>query len=173
MAYHPDTTEERAGGHDRGPGAADMCKSVNDLSAGATIVIPNDASNRGRALLLLQRAGMNNLKNPSDLLSTTKDIANNPKNFKFREIEAATQPRVLTQVDLDLINTNYALEARLNPEKDALFIEGSDSPYVNFLVARQDNVHSEAIKKLAKALTSPEVKEFIKGKYGSAVLPTF
>ena len=81
--------------------------------------------------------------------------------------------RVLDQVDLDMINTNYALEAGLNPAKDALVIEGSDSPYVNFLVARPDNKNSEAIQKLAKALTSPEVKEFIAKKYSGAVLPAF
>lgn len=82
-------------------------------------------------------------------------------------------PRVLDQVDLDLINTNYALEAGLNPAKDALVIEGADSPYVNFLVARPDNKDSPAIQKLAKALTSPEVKAFIEKKYSGAVLPAF
>ena len=82
-------------------------------------------------------------------------------------------PRVLDQVDLDMINTNYALEAGLNPAKDALVIEGADSPYVNFLVARPDNKDSDAMQKLAKALTSPQVKEFIAKKYQGAVLPAF
>lgn len=76
------------------------------------------------------------LKDNKNILSTVKDITGNDKGLKFRELEAATIPRVLTQVDLALINTNYALEAKLNPEKDALVIEGSDSPYVNILVAR-------------------------------------
>jgi D-methionine transport system substrate-binding protein len=80
---------------------------------------------------------------------------------------------VLNEVDLDMINTNYALEAKLNPTKDALVIEGADSPYVNFLVAREDNKNSDAIQKLAKALTSPEVKAFIEKKYNGAVLPAF
>jgi D-methionine transport system substrate-binding protein len=80
---------------------------------------------------------------------------------------------VLKEVDLDMINTNYALEAKLNPTKDALVIEGADSPYVNFLVAREDNKNSDAIKKLAAALTSPEVKAFIEKKYNGAVLPAF
>ena len=101
------------------------------------------------------------------------DITENPKNLKFRELEAATIPRVLTQVDLALINTNYALEAKLNPEKDALVIEGSDSPYVNILVARPDDKDSADMQKLAKALTSPEVKAFIAEKYKGAVLPAF
>ena len=93
--------------------------------------------------------------------------------MQIKELEAATLPRVLDQVHLALINTNYALEAKLDPEKDALVIEGSDSPYVNFLVARPDNKNSEAIQKLAKALTSPEVKAFIEQKYKGAVVPAF
>ncbi|WP_421021563.1 MetQ/NlpA family ABC transporter substrate-binding protein, partial [Klebsiella pneumoniae] len=89
---------------------------------------------------------------PKNALATPKDIAENPKNLKFRELESAMLPRVLDQVDLDMINTNYALEAGLNPAKDALVIEGADSPYVNFLVARPDNKDSDAMQKLAKAL---------------------
>ena len=148
-------------------------KELDKLPSGAAVVIPNDATNGGRALLLLDKAGVIKLKDNTNILSTIKDIAENPKNLKIRELEAATLPRVLTQVDLALINTNYALEAKLNPEKDALVIEGSDSPYVNFLVARPDNKDSDAIQKLAKALTSPEVKTFIEKKYSGAVLPAF
>ncbi|WP_070087090.1 MetQ/NlpA family ABC transporter substrate-binding protein, partial [Pseudomonas sp. NBRC 111141] len=106
-------------------------KKLDELSSGATVVIPNDATNGGRALLLLDKAGVIKLKDNKNILSTVKDVAENPKSIKFRELEAATIPRVLTQVDAALINTNYALEAKLNPEKDALAIEGSDSPYVN------------------------------------------
>ena len=148
-------------------------KKIDELPGGANVVIPNDATNGGRALLLLAKAGVITLKDPTNILSTIKDIAQNPKDLKFRELEAATIPRVLTQVDLALINTNYALEAKLNPQKDALVIEGADSPYVNFLVAREDNKNSDAIQKLAKALTSPEVKAFIEKKYSGAVLPAF
>ncbi|MCF5699234.1 methionine ABC transporter substrate-binding protein, partial [Pseudomonas syringae] len=93
--------------------------------------------------------------------------------FKFRELESAVLPRALSQVDLALINTNYALEAKLNPKKDALIIEGPDSPYVNFLVTREDNAHTDAIEKLSKALTSQQVKDFINKKYEGAVLPAF
>ena len=148
-------------------------KSLAELPNGATIALPNEGSNSGRALLLLQKAGLIELKDPKNALSTPKDIAKNPHNFKFKELESALLPRVLDQVDLDLINTNYALEAGLNPAKDALVIEGADSPYVNFLVARPDNKDSAAIQKLAKALTSPEVKAFIEKKYSGAVLPAF
>jgi D-methionine transport system substrate-binding protein len=148
-------------------------KDLKDLPSGANVVIPNDATNGGRALLLLAKAGVITLKDPTNILSTVKDIAQNPKDLKIRELEAATIPRVLTQVDLALINTNYALEAKLDPSKDALVIEGNDSPYVNILVSRPDNKDSDAMQKLAAALHSPEVKKFITEKYKGAVLPAF
>ena len=148
-------------------------KDLKDLPQGANVVIPNDATNGGRALLLLQKAGIITLKDASNILATPKDIAENPKAIKVRELEAATLPRVLTQVDLALINTNYALEAKLNPTQDALIIEGNDSPYVNILVARPDNKDSAAMQKLAKALNSAEVKAFIQEKYQGAVVPAF
>ena len=154
-------------------GYSKKVKSLSELKDGATIAIPNEGSNSGRALILLQKAGLIELKDPTNAVSTPKDIAKNPHNFKFKELESALLPRVLDQVDLDMINTNYALEAGLNPATDALIIEGADSPYVNFLVARPDNKDSEAIQKLAKALTSPEVKAFIAEKYKGAVLPAF
>ncbi|SDH20851.1 D-methionine transport system substrate-binding protein [Pseudomonas flavescens] len=148
-------------------------KDLKDLPQGANVVIPNDATNGGRALLLLQKAGVITLKDPSNILSTPKDIAQNPKSIKVRELEAATLPRVLTQVDLALINTNYALEAKLNPTEDALAIEGSDSPYVNILVTREDNKDNAAVQKLVKALHSEDVKAFILEKYKGAVVPAF
>ena len=148
-------------------------KSLADLPQGANVVIPNDATNGGRALLLLQKAGVITLKPEAGILATPKDIVENPKAIKVRELEAATLPRVLTQVDLALINTNYALEAKLNPTKDALAIEGNDSPYVNILVARADSKDNAALQKLAKALNSPEVKAFIEEKYQGAVVPAF
>ena len=128
-------------------------KKLDDLPSGANVVIK--------------------LKDSTNILSTIKDITENPKNLKFRELEAATLPRVLTQVDLALINTNYALEAKLDPSKDALVIEGSDSPYVNILVTREDNKDSDAVKKLVAALHTPEVKQFIEEKYKGAIKPAF
>lgn len=148
-------------------------KALTELPGGANVVIPNDATNGGRALLLLAKAGLIKLKDSNNILATVKDITENSKDLKFRELEAATIPRVLTQVDLALINTNYALEAKLDPSKDALVIEGNDSPYVNILVARPDDKDSEAMKKLIAALHSPEVKAFILEKYKGAVLPAF
>ena len=148
-------------------------KKLDEIKDGSTVVIPNDATNGGRALLLLDKAGLITLKDKTNILSTPKDITANPKNLKFRELEAATIPRVLTQVDLALINTNYALEAKLNPEKDALVIEGSDSPYVNILVARPDDKESADMQKLVAALHTPEVKAFILEKYKGAIVPAF
>jgi D-methionine transport system substrate-binding protein len=148
-------------------------KSLADLPQGANVVIPNDATNGGRALLLLAKAGVITLKDGAGITATVKDIASNPKAIKVRELEAATLPRVLNQVDLALINTNYALEAGLNPSKDALVIEGSDSPYVNILVVSSDRKDDASLHKLAKALNSAEVKAFISDKYKGAVVPAF
>ena len=148
-------------------------KKLDELSEGAQVVIPNDATNGGRALLLLQKAGVIKLKDGAGITATVKDIAENPKAIKVRELEAATLPRVLAQVDLALINTNYALEAGLNPTKDALVIEGADSPYVNILVTTAEQKDNAALQKLAKALHTPEVKKFIADKYQGAVVPAF
>lgn len=148
-------------------------KSLDELKDGATVAIPNDPTNGGRALLLLQKAGLITLAKDAGITATPRDIADNPKNLKFYELEAATLPRVLDQVDLAMINTNYALEAGLNPTKDALIIEGSDSPYVNILVTRKDNKDDPAIQKLAAALTSDDVRQFINDKYKGAVVPAF
>jgi len=148
-------------------------KSIDQLADGATVAIPNDPSNNSRALLLLAKHGLITLKDPNDELATIKDITANPKNLKFKELEAAMLPRTLDEVDLALINTNYALAAGLNPTKDALLIESKDSPYVNYLVGRPDNKDDPRVQKLAQALTSPEVKSFIEQKYHGAVLPAF
>ena len=148
-------------------------KSVADLPSGATVAIPNDPSNSGRALLLLQKQGLIKLKDPANIVATPLDIVENPKKLKFQELEAAMLPRALDDVALALINTNYALEAGLVPTKDALFIEGADSPYANLVAARDDNKNSPAIKKLVDALHTAEVKQFILETYKGAVVPAF
>ena len=148
-------------------------KNIDQLPDGANVTIPNDPSNNSRALLLLAKHGLITLKDPNDEMATLKDITANPKHLKFRELEAAMLPRTLDEVDLALINTNYALAAGLNPTKDALLIEDKNSPYVNYLVGREDNQNDPRVQKLAKALTSPEIKTFIEQKYHGAVLPAF
>ncbi len=148
-------------------------KAVADIPDGGTVAIPNDPSNSGRALLLMAKNGLITLKDLNNISATQKDIAENPKKLKIRELEAATLPRILNQVDLAVINTNYAIEAGLNPLKDSLFIEDASSPYANLLVAREDNADSPAMKKLAAMLNSPEVKQFLADKYKGAVVPAF
>lgn len=146
-------------------------KALADLPNGAQVVLPNDASNTGRALLLLQAAGLITLKDPQNPLQTVRDIATNPKGLKFQEVEAATIPRILPQVDAAVINTNYALDAGLKPKADALQLEGADSPYVNYLVARPDNQNDPRVQALATALRSQAIKDFIASKYEGAVIP--
>jgi len=148
-------------------------KSKDELKDGATVAVPNDATNEGRALLLLQKEGLIKLKDPNGLTQTPRDIVDNPKHLKIVELEAPQLPRTLQDVDLAIINTNFALEANLNPLKDAIFMEDKNSPYANVLVVRQDNQNDPAIQKLAKALNSDEVKKFIEDKYKGAIVPAF
>jgi len=148
-------------------------KNIKDLQDKATIAIPSEPSNTGRALILLAKHGLIELKNPSDLNNTPLDITSNPKKLIFKELEAPLLPRVLDDVDLALINTNYALEAGLNPGKDALLIESADSPYLNVVAARADRADDPRIAQLVKALRTPEVRQFIQEKYQGAVVPAF
>jgi len=148
-------------------------KSLDELPENAEIVIPNDPSNHSRALLLLDHAGIIQVQNPENPLTRLHDIIENRKNFRFREMDAALMVRVLDQVDLALINSNYVLSTGMNPARDALVIEDAGSPYVNILVARPDNHEDPLIKALAAALTSAEVKAFIEQRYPGAVLPAF
>lgn len=145
--------------------------SLAELPGGGEIALPNDASNTGRSLLLLQNAGLITLRKGQDPLQTVTDISANPKGFKFRELEAATLPRVLDQVALAVINTNYALDAQLSPRNDALALEDGDSPYVNYLVTRADNRDDPRIKALSAALTSQQIKDYINRTYEGAVIP--
>lgn len=146
-------------------------KDVKDLSEGAEIAVPNDPSNEARALRLLEKQGLIKLKE-GDLV-TGADITENPKNIKIKELDAAQLPRVLQDVAGAVINTNYALEAKLNPLKDALFIESKDSPYANIVAIRKEDENSDKIKALSKALNSPEVKKFIEDKYEGSIVPAF
>ncbi|MGG4776165.1 ABC transporter substrate-binding protein [Alcaligenaceae bacterium 429] len=148
-------------------------KTLDELKEGALIALPNDPSNGARALLLLQQQGLITLKDPSNILATSRDIAENPKKLKFKEIEAATLPRILPDVDMALINTNYALEADLNPLEDALFIEGAESPYANLVAVKAGNEEKEAVKKLIQALNSEETRAFIQEQYKGAIVPAF
>jgi len=147
--------------------------SLDELRSGATVAIPNDATNGGRALLLLQEAGLIRLAEGAGITATVFDVAENPRNLRFRELEAPLLPRALADVDAAVINTNYALEAGLVPLQDAIVIEGAESPYVNVVAVRTGDETNPALLKLAEALTRPEVREFILEKYEGAVVPVF
>jgi D-methionine transport system substrate-binding protein len=136
-------------------------KDINNLSDGATIAIPNDPSNGGRALLLLQAKKIITLREGAGLTPSLTDIVSNPKNLKFRELEAAQLPRSLPDVDAAAINGNYALEAGLNPVRDSLIIEGGDSPYVNIVVVKKGAENDAKIQALSRALRSQKVKDYI------------
>lgn len=145
--------------------------SLDDLAEGAKIAVPNDATNEARALQLLAKNGIVEVADKE--LITAKDITKNPKNVEIVEVDAASVPSSLADVDFAVINTNYALNVNLNPTKDALAIESSDSPYVNILACREDNKDSEKVKALTEALNSKEVKSFIEEKYDGSIVPTF
>ena len=148
-------------------------KDIKSVSDGAKVAIPNDPTNGGRALNILAKAGLIKLKDGVGISATVGDIVENPKNLKITEAEAAMLPRTLDDVDLAVINSNFAMEAKLNPTKDALFIEPKDSPYANIVAVRKGDENRKEIQALKKALTSPEVKKFIEEKYKGAVIPAF
>ncbi|MEU0224948.1 MetQ/NlpA family ABC transporter substrate-binding protein [Streptomyces sp. NPDC006284] len=153
---------------------SEKADKVDDLKNGATIALPNDTVTEARALQLLASEGLVTLKDGAGNSATPADITKNPKNLKFKELEAAQTPRSLGDVDAAVINGNYALEADLKPAKDALVLESAeDNPNVNLLVVKEGQEDDPRVKKLAKLLTSPEVKKFIEDNYAGSVLPTF
>ena len=147
--------------------------SLDAIPDGGKVAVPNDPTNEGRALLLLEAQGLIKLKDSSDLASTPKDITENPKNLEFVELAAEEVPANLDEVDIAAINSNYALGAGLNPVTDALVIEAADSPYVNVLVVKEGNEDDVAAQALVKALQSDAVKAYINDTYGGAVVPAF
>ena len=148
-------------------------KDLKELADGATVSIPNDPTNGGRALLLLQKAGLLKLKDGVNEMATVQDIAENPKNLNIQEVEAAQLPRTLEDVDISIINTNFAMNADLNPMKDALFIEDKTSPYVNIIAVRDGDENREEIKTLLSVIKTDKVKKFIEEKYKGAIVPAF
>ena len=147
--------------------------SLEELPDGAEIAIPNDPTNEGRALLLLEAQGLIKLADSSNLEATPNDIVENPKNLTFKELEAAMIPNAVDEVDLSVINVNYALEAGFNPTEDALAIEDADSPYVNIVAVKEGNENNPAILALVDALQSDAVRDFINDTYGGAAVPPF
>lgn len=148
-------------------------ENVADVAEGSEVAIPNDPTNGGRALKVLETAGLIKVRPEAGVTATINDVVDNPKKIKFREIEAAQLPRALDDVALAVINSNYALGAGLNPTTDALAIESSDSPYVNVLVVKEGNENNEAIQALVDALHSDTIRDYITETFDGAVVPAF
>jgi D-methionine transport system substrate-binding protein len=148
-------------------------KSFDALADGATIAIPNDPTNGGRALLILADKGVIKLKEGSGLKVTLADIVENKKNFKFVELDAAQLPRSIDDVDAAAINTNYALEAGLDPMKDPILKEGEKAPYVNLIAVRKADKDKPWVKTLIESYHSDPVKQFILDKYKGAAVPAW
>lgn len=151
--------------------------TLDALQSGATVAVPNDATNEARALLLLQQAGLITLADGAGVNATINDITDNPLNLQFEELEAAVVPTVLADVDVAVINANYAIEAGLTVNDDALAVESSDGEaaqtYANLLVVKDGNQDSDKIKALADALTSDDVRNYINEHYEGSVIPVF
>ncbi len=144
--------------------------SADDSSSVIKIAVPNDTTNEARALLLLQEAGIITLKDGAGITATKNDIVENPYNVEIVEAEAAAIPQLLPDVDYAVINSNYAINAGLNPVKDSLFKEGSSSAYSNILAVKEGNENTDAVKALKAALESKQVAEFIEEKYEGSVV---
>lgn len=148
-------------------------KTLAEIPNGAKVGIPNDATNGGRALMVLEQAKIIKLKDGAGVTATDKDIVENPKKVVITPMDAAMLPRTLEDTTICVINSNYALEGKLNPSKDAIFSEPKDSPFANVLVIRPADKEKEAIVKLGKALQSPEVKKFLADNYADSCVPSF
>ena len=144
-----------------------------NLPDGASVAVPNDVTNEARALLLMETLGLIKLAEDAGLDATPIDIVENPKNLTFTELEAAMVPTILSEVDIAIINSNFALQAGLNPMEDSLAMEGGESPYANILVVKEGNESNAAVQALISALQSDEVRDFIISTYEGAVVPAF
>ena len=148
-------------------------RSLNELKEGARFGIPNDPTNGGRALLVLQDQGVIRLKPGAGLKATPLDVVENPKKLKFVELEAAQLPRSLDDLDASAVNTNYAIPAGLHPGKDAIARENAKSPYVNLIAVREQDKDKPWVAKLVKAYQSEEVRKFVQAEFKGAVIPGF
>lgn len=152
---------------------SDKIKALADLKNGATIGIPNDPTNGGRALLVLQQLGEIKVSPDAGLKPTILDVTENPKKLKFQELDAAQLPRSLADLDAALINTNYAIASGLNPKTDAIAVESADNPYVNVIVVRNGDEDQPWVKTLVDSYHSDDVKKFIEDKYHGTVLTSW
>lgn len=152
---------------------SDKVKSIEEIKDGGEVLIPNDATNGGRALLLLEQVGLIKLKDNTNLLSTEADIVENEKNLKFVAMEAQNIPNTYKDAEIAIINANYALGAGLTPAKDAMLLEAGDSPYANIVAVRTGEEGQEKLKKLIEVLNSDAAKKVIEEKFEGAIVPAF
>lgn len=152
---------------------SDEITDLADLEEGATFGIPNDPTNGGRALLVLQQLGLITLDEAAGLKPTVLDITENPKKLKFKELDAAQLPRSLADLDAALINTNYAIASGLSPKEDSIAMESAENPYVNVIVVRTGDENEPWVKTLVEAYHSDEVKKFIEESYHGTVLTSW
>ena len=154
-----------------------LTKTLEELPDGATIAVPNDATNEARALQLLAAQGLIELKEDAGLNATPNDITSNPKNLQFKELEAAMLPQTASEVDLSVINSNFAMEGGMNPATDSLASEDADSEaaqtFANIIAVKEGHENDPAIQALVKALQSDKVKEYIEKTYSGAVVAVF
>lgn len=150
--------------------AATALTGCSSSSSGVSIAVPNDTTNEARALLLLEHNGYIKLKDGAGITATIKDIVENPYNITFKEIEAAQLPNTLKDQDYAVINSNYAIQADLNPIKDSLLIEDSSSQYSNIVAVKEGNENSDKTKALVAALESKDVADYISQTYNGAVV---
>ncbi|MDI6836683.1 MAG: MetQ/NlpA family ABC transporter substrate-binding protein [Rhizobiaceae bacterium] len=148
-------------------------KSLDELQDGATVAIPNDPTNGGRALLVLASKGLIKVNPEVGLKVGPADVTENPKNIQFAELDAAQLPRSLDDVDAAVINTNYAMEAGLHPKKDAIAIEGENSPYANVIAVRTADKDAPWVKTLVESYHDDSIKAFINEEFKGALIPAF
>ena len=151
-------------------GYSKKIKNVSELQDGAKVVVPNDPTNRGRALILLEKQGLIKLKDVNNLLSTVLDIVENPKNLNITEVDTSVAARALDDVDLAVVNNTYAGQVGLNAQDNGVFVEDKDSPYVNIIVSRTDNKDSKAIQDFVKAYQTEEVYQEAKKHFKDGVV---
>ncbi|MER5172847.1 MetQ/NlpA family ABC transporter substrate-binding protein [Thioclava kandeliae] len=152
---------------------SDKIKDMKDLAEGSKVAIPNDPTNGGRALLLLQDLGLIKLADGTGLVPSTLDVVENPKDLSFLELDAAQLPRSLADTDIAIINTNYAIASGLNPKTDSIAMEKADSPYVNIIVVKKGDEDKPWVKTLVEAYHSDDVKKFIEDSYHGTVLTSW
>ncbi len=148
-------------------------KNMSEIADGATVAIPNDPTNGGRGLLLLQQVGLIRLKNGTSVDATVPDVVDNPKHLRFIELDAAQIPRSLDDADLACVNTNYAIPAGLNPQKDSLLVEDKDSPYANVMVVREEDKDNPTYQQVLAIYQSEPIKKFINEHFQGSILPAF